>query len=602
MKQLVTPLVGPLFSSRSGSRLRLRKVLQTAAGAVLGLACGLPGLKAQPGAASVGAGDGRTYYLSSSEGNDTNGGSAGVPWKTLTKISSVSLRPGDRVCFKRGDRFAGHFVVNGSGTELQPIVITAYGTGSKPVITGEVGAADGGDFQEAIYVNNHDNLVFDGLEVNNERMVSRSGVDDVDAYGMHFNNTGTKSMKNLTLRNMTFRKVYAAKPMTERADFDKIKVAAVHFGSAKNTRVGEEKNIQNVLIEDCYFTDIQRLGVSFNHGGGSEGVGDEAINRNFNIVVRDNQFHHLGGSCVLPNATYNCLIENNLFDHPGANVDPRMPGRGSAVWPIHCINTVIQHNRCLGTRGYADSCGLHIDLNNQNTFIQYNYMEDCEGGFAEILDGNLNAVYRFNISVNDGWRVSPPGTPQWQQGHTIWISDGHKSRMSEGTYIYNNTVYVDKDFPTSILIQGGSASIYNNIIYCGNGGKIGGEIVVFKDRGSPFLMSHNLFYGAVDPRFVVLDKDPILGDPGFAGKGSDSDRFQLSAGSPAINQGVAKLGPPIPGAGIGVFRNVPAQSTVDFYRNPVDLSASPPNIGACNAKRGELVSNDPILNSPKSVQ
>jgi hypothetical protein len=29
-------------------------------------------------------------------------------------------------------------------------------------------------------------------------------------------------------------------------------------------------------------------------------------------------------------------------------------------------------------------------------------MEDCEGGFVEILGGNSNTVYRFNASVNDG--------------------------------------------------------------------------------------------------------------------------------------------------------------------------------------------------------
>ena len=56
---------------------------------------------------------------------------------------------------------------------------------------------------------------------------------------------------------------------------------------------------------------------------------------------------------------------------------------------------------------------------NVNTFVQYNYMEDCEGGFVEILRGNKNAVYRFNVSVNDGFRHNETWTTS---NHTIWVN------------------------------------------------------------------------------------------------------------------------------------------------------------------------------------
>ena len=86
------------------------------------------------------------------------------------------------------------------------------------------------------------------------------------------------------------------------------------------------------------------------------------------------EFSYNGGSAVLPNATYNCLIENNIFDHPGASTDSRMPGRGSSVWNINAINTISQYNMCISTRGYLDSHGIHIDNRNVNTFVQYNYI------------------------------------------------------------------------------------------------------------------------------------------------------------------------------------------------------------------------------------
>ena len=218
--------------------------------------------------------------------------------------------------------------------------------------------------------------------------------------------------------------------------FNHLRVSGVHVSTAKSIRAGEEKNIQDVLVENCYFTDIQRLGVLFSHGGGKEGVGNDSMNRNMNLVVRKNQFHSLGGTCVLPVSTYNCLFEDNLFDHPGSHVDPRMPGRGSSVWPYNSVNTVIQRNQCLGVRGYADSCGIHIDNKNRNTFVQYNYMEDCEGGFVEILNGNVNSVYRFNVSVDDGWRTAPPGKSPTLAGHTIWIAANPRFPLSEGNCIY----------------------------------------------------------------------------------------------------------------------------------------------------------------------
>ncbi|HZP00406.1 MAG TPA: hypothetical protein VFD30_08935, partial [Terriglobia bacterium] len=44
-----------------------------------------------------------TYYVDSAAGNDANSGqSSSAPWKTLAKVNSVALNPGDSVLFKRG--------------------------------------------------------------------------------------------------------------------------------------------------------------------------------------------------------------------------------------------------------------------------------------------------------------------------------------------------------------------------------------------------------------------------------------------------------------------------------------------------------------------
>jgi hypothetical protein len=533
----------------------------------------------------------KNYYLSSTSGNDTFTGTNTKPWKSLTKINTVTLLPGDTVFFNKGDSFFGHLVPKGSGTITNPIVLSAYGAGNKPIISGQVGSAGGGDYQEAILIQNQDNYVVDGLEIQNERMTSRVISDSTLSFGIYIYNSGTKVMRNFTIRNSAFRNIYAVKPLLSEEDFNSLKVAGIRVSSTKNTIAGSEKHVRDVLIENCYFTDLQRFGIHFTHDGGNTGIGNDSINRNMNLVVRNNSFYYTGGTCVLPSMAYNTLIENNNFDHPGASTDPRMPARGSAVWTWRCFNSVIQKNQCLHIRGYLDSHGIHIDHQNVNTFIQYNYMKDCEGGFVEILGGNLNSVYRFNISENDGWRVNPG----WDNSnHTIWISQYISNQVvsySDSSYIYNNTIYIDSTYSTSIAINAKNTFIYNNIFYTKGGANIGGKEVNINNNGTNLYMRNNLFYGTIATTFTTKDTNKKTGNPLLNNPKTNQFGYQLMLGSAAINAGVAKTGPIFPLAGKGIFKNIPSYPTEDYYGNPVNLSSGTPNIGVCNDKNGNISSD-----------
>jgi parallel beta-helix repeat protein len=84
------------------------------------------------------------YYFSSSAGDDARSNlqahNPATPWKSLNKLNTVfsTLNPGDSVLLKRGDVFFGSITAAKSGTNSLPIVVSAYGQGSKPVITGLV--------------------------------------------------------------------------------------------------------------------------------------------------------------------------------------------------------------------------------------------------------------------------------------------------------------------------------------------------------------------------------------------------------------------------------------------------------------------------------
>jgi gliding motility-associated-like protein len=77
-----------------------------------------------------------TYYISSTEGNDTRTAAeaqnAATPWKTLSKLSAITLQPGDQVLLKRGDEFRETYTISiskNSGTIGNPILYGAYGPG-----------------------------------------------------------------------------------------------------------------------------------------------------------------------------------------------------------------------------------------------------------------------------------------------------------------------------------------------------------------------------------------------------------------------------------------------------------------------------------------
>ena len=79
-----------------------------------------------------------TYYVASSGKDSNTGRSSNAPFQTITKINSLSLKPGDQVLFRRNDTFSGSLQLRKSGSSGKPIVIDAYGSGNKPILTGSV--------------------------------------------------------------------------------------------------------------------------------------------------------------------------------------------------------------------------------------------------------------------------------------------------------------------------------------------------------------------------------------------------------------------------------------------------------------------------------
>lgn len=73
---------------------------------------------------------GTSYYISADGCDENSGLSPAESWKSLAKVSSAELLPGDGVLFRRGDIFRGAIITR------EGVTYAAYGTGEKPRLYG----------------------------------------------------------------------------------------------------------------------------------------------------------------------------------------------------------------------------------------------------------------------------------------------------------------------------------------------------------------------------------------------------------------------------------------------------------------------------------
>ena len=432
----------------------------------------------------------------------------------------MKLIPGDTLLLRKGDTFTGQLALrNESGTAEAPIVIATYGTGEHPII-------DGNGFLSSLYVQNSGFLHLSGLELKNDGGPAQPGDPTNLRYGLYLHNTSTDGtiFGHYRIQDMVFKNIYPTDPLT---DDDQTGVHAYGFNTSGSW--GDEQyptRFEDLLIENCLFTRTGRHALR--------------VLATKHLVIRNNLFEHVGGAGMVIGANNsNVLVEKNTTNYTGSDLDPRMAARGSGIWCFRTKNLVVQNNRFMHARGIKDSFGMHIDIGNQDVVYQYNYSEDNEGGFVEVLGGNKNVGYRYNISVGDGWRSR--GT---QLGRIFWVGGWsgtvNAPIASDSVFIYNNSVFVPDHIQPRIWIEAVTrhTRIYNNIVYAPNGL---GQIFI-KNDPSYNDFDYNIWFGNIntldDEGDTYQGAGAMTFDPQFAGNSIFlPEDLTLQMNSPAINSG-----------------------------------------------------------------
>jgi len=352
-----------------------------------------------------------TYYLDAGRGDDARTGTAPAQaWRSLEKVNSVELRPGDGVRLLAGGVWRGTLAPRGGGAPGRPVVIGAYGTGPRPRIEGTEA--------DAVRLQNLPHVVLEGLEITNRGDGSgpRRGVHVVAA------NTGT--VAGVVVRDLY---IHDVKGTNEEKD---------NGGIIFRTRGDRQPSrFDGLRIERNIVWRVDRSGIAADSYHWSR----ERWFPSLDVVVRDNYVADAGGDGIVPWATEGALVEHNIVR--GANV--RAGSYNAGIWPWSADNTLFRLNRASGVRTRLDGQGFDSDYNSQGTRFEYNLSHDNEGGFMLICSpgerdpreniGNQGTVVRRNISRNDRERIF------------------HVSAV-EDTLVEENYVYVGAGLDVQLLL------------------------------------------------------------------------------------------------------------------------------------------------------
>ena len=219
--------------------------------------------------------------------------------------------------------------------------------------------------------------------------------------------------------------------------------------------------LSDVKIESCTVTNVSHTGIKLTSRIKKYGIID--------FIISDTKVTETGGPGIQMSGVKNGHIFNNIVDKSGSTDDSRKWGRGSGLWTWGSSNILIEKNRFTNANGPGDSAGAHIDFNCKNIVLQYNFSANNAGGFCEILGNNYNCAYRYNISVNDGFRVKGENNA-FQEGKIFWLSGYIGKGKRKGpfnSYFYNNTIYVKESIQVKMALakEAKGILIANNIFH-----------------------------------------------------------------------------------------------------------------------------------------
>jgi Right handed beta helix region len=480
------------------------------------------------GLTACGPTGGTTYYVST-RGKDTNAGtSATKAWRTIGRVNSQDLNPGDEVLFEGGRSFAGELqlLAGDSGTVGSPVEVGSYGSGRATI--------DGGTGGGITSYNSA------GITIRDLRVVG-TGRTTNTSHGIQF---------------------YNDLPAGD------VLLAGIRVLDVEVTGFGKWGVILGGGVGRNGYRDVRFEGVTSSaNGDGGLLTWGASPNSNKAVyvgrsVAADNKgvpgvARNTGSGIVLGNVDGG-TIEHSVAHHNGGSNGYTQGPVG--IWTYDSNAVTIQFNEAYAntTGNGFDGGGFNLDQNTTNSTLQYNYSHDNAGAgllLAQRWDtaAHHHNTVRYNVSVNDARKGEGGAVQVWGE-----VRDAE---------VYHNTVVVAPTAAGSVWgvrISNASRATSDvqrvhlrNNVFATSGGV--GLVEVTGDQlvGSSDLrfQGNAWFAGAATPRFawgaaaftslaawrngtgqekVGTTAVGLSADPSLAG-GSGVDRARLTSSSPMVD-------------------------------------------------------------------
>jgi hypothetical protein len=517
------------------------------------------------------------YYFHPKLGNDqSNGNSKEESFRTLGKIASLDLKGGDRILLAAGETFFETLDLSGkSGSLENAIVVDTYfdhisNQQSKSHIDAK-GLANGVLLQNSSYIAIKNlRITAAGFEEADDSITMRIGVM------VTVKNNGISrglSIENLEIENVFFENIGFQRGAEEVRSANGTQKYGWGIRLMNQTESGM---IEEIKILNCAISNLSHTGIKL--------TGNSTHNIR-NVTISGNKLTKTGGPGIQMSGVKFVYVSDNEVTYSGSDDDSRKWGRGSGLWTWGSSMVLIEKNKFMYANGPGDSAGAHIDFNCDNIVLQYNLSAHNAGGFCEILGNNYNCAYRYNISINDGFREKGKDGA-FQEGKVFWLSGYQGSEKARkgpvNSYFYNNTIYVNEENVSKIAIDNRSRGVLvaNNIFHL-----MGGASLVEGDQYKPddqenrpvndVIFENNLFLqNGIWPKSAAISENKsVFGNASFRNPGGLSIEDYIPSNKELVMKGITI--PFIPNDDFGLMEGL--NLTKDILGNKIKGN---PSIGA----------------------
>ena len=445
------------------------------------------------------------YYFDSVNGDDNNSGTdIDSPIKTLAGLKELNVKPGTHFLFKCGSEYEVATSLTCSGTKKNPVVISSYGKGEKPLL-----------------YTNEKTEVFKLVDcsyitVSNIHIKAENG-------GGIWIDTINKTSEGITIDNVYFTDMQNFK-VHSRDDFTNGAAVARAAVMVKGLPAKSRYAVNDLTIKNCEVYNCANgfmIWGSWNDEQNPWCENEEDIDPIYNtgLLIENCYFHEMDAEAVVVGMCDGALVTNcraiNCCQGEGVDENGEIEYFTAAMWFWGSENSTIQYCEIAGQKNVGDGMAVDFDSHTNNCTYQYIYSHDNVRFMCNCpnYSGQHGNTVRYCLSVNDN-----------QDRSTCAVSDAGEHNFS----FYNNTIVNCGEFHFKNLYD---SYIANNIILPAENCTIAYDI----DSSRNNVFENNCYYNVMTP---LVDTDSMNTNPGFSGTDySDINSFTLSKDSPLINAG-----------------------------------------------------------------